>query len=58
LKATKVQVIMTADAQRDEIGLFIPTLLTAQLCVVNLQIPSGAAGLASPTISFQNSLPQ
>ena len=45
---------MASSAQRDQIGILIRALLTAQLLVVNLQIVSGATDLACPVVARQD----
>ena len=46
---------MAACAQCDQIRIFISALMTAHLLVMDLQVLSGAAVLASPAVPFHHS---
>ena len=48
---------MATGTQRYQIGFHISALMTAQSFVVDLEIASGAADLASPAVPLQYLLP-
>ena len=52
--AQPVLIFMTSTAECNQIQFVIGALLTAQMLVVDLQVLSGTADLAPPTIPTQN----
>jgi len=54
----KVEFAVANCTESDQIGFHITALMAAQLLVVDLEIPSGAADLASPAVPLQYLLPQ
>ena len=54
----RVEFAVANGTESDQIGFHITALMAAQLFVVDLEIPFGAADLASPTVSLQHLLPQ
>jgi hypothetical protein len=53
-----MQFFMAAGAQGDQIRVLVVALLTAQLFVMNLKVPSSTANLTSPAIAPQYLLSQ